>query len=33
MKNLNDLKSFVKANIKNDYTIVDFLEVDNSKKN
>lgn len=32
MKNLNDLKSFVKANIKNDYTIVDFLEVDNSKK-
>lgn len=32
MKNLNDFKSFVKANIKNDYTIVDFLEVDNSKK-
>ena len=32
MKTLNDLKSFVKANIKNDYTIVDFLEVDNSRK-
>ncbi len=29
MKNLNDFKSFVKANIKNDYTIVYFLEVDN----
>jgi len=31
MKNLNDLKNFVKSSIKNDYTIVDFLEVDNSR--
>ena len=32
MKNISELKNYVKSKIENDYTIVDFLEVDNNRK-